>query len=106
MNLPEFLTEHAYGSIRLTGHRIGLFHLVRAYKEGRTAEQLVELYPSLPLDLVQKAIDFYDANRAEVDAYVARCEEEIAHHMAATPPGPSTEELQRRWEALRQAQRA
>jgi hypothetical protein len=28
MNLPDFLTEHAYGSIRVTGHRIDLLHLV------------------------------------------------------------------------------
>ena len=106
MNLPDFLTEHAYGSIRITGHRIGLFHLVRAYNQGRTPEQLVEHYPTLSLELVEKVIEFYLGNRDEVDAYVVRCSEEIARHMADTPPGPSTEELQRRWEAMRNAQRA
>lgn len=29
MNLPDFLTQHADGDIRLTGHRIGLYSVVR-----------------------------------------------------------------------------
>jgi hypothetical protein len=29
MNLPDFLTEHVYGEIRLTAHRIGLYTVTR-----------------------------------------------------------------------------
>lgn len=103
MNLPDFLTEHAYGSIRITGHRIGLLHIVRHYNDGYSPEMLQCEFPTLSLALIHKVIAFYLENKEEVDAYVARCEEEIERHRAATPPGPSTEELRRRLEAMRKA---
>ena len=97
MNLPDFLTEHAYGSIRVTGHRIDLLHLVHYYNEGDTAEMLQMRFPTLSLALIHKVIAFYLENRAEVDAYVARCEEEMERQRAAAPRvGPSLAELQRR----------
>ena len=44
------------GEIRLVGHRVGLFHLVRRYREGYSPEMLVCQYPTLPLALVHKVI--------------------------------------------------
>ena len=38
MNLPDFLSHEAYGEIRLTGHRIGLYTVMRHYKDGCSAE--------------------------------------------------------------------
>lgn len=99
MNLPDFLTRHSHGEIRLTGHRIGLFHIVEGYQEGLTPEAITERYPSLPLVLVYKAIAFYLENRHEVDAYVAACREEIEKQAAAPQPGPDLTELRRRMEA-------
>jgi hypothetical protein len=40
MNLPDFLTRDTDDEIRLTGHRIGLYTVVRLYREGKAAEQL------------------------------------------------------------------
>ena len=40
MDLPDFLTRHQYGAIRLTGHRIDLMHVVDLYNEGRSPEQI------------------------------------------------------------------
>jgi uncharacterized protein (DUF433 family) len=77
MKLPEFLTEWPYGEIVLTGHRIGLFTVVRDYKEGRSAEGIAEDYPTLPLELVRKVIAFYEANRGEVDRYVTEYQAEL-----------------------------
>lgn len=34
VQLPEFLTQAQDGEIRLTGHCIGLYHLVQHYNEG------------------------------------------------------------------------
>lgn len=73
MDLPDFLTEALDGEIRLTGHRIGLFHVVEHYNGGDSAEMLASRYTSLPLALVHKVIAFYLDNQGEVDAYVARC---------------------------------
>jgi uncharacterized protein (DUF433 family) len=96
MNLPEFLTRHRYGEIRLTGHRIGLLHVVESYNEGKSAAQVAERFPSLPVPLVEQVIAFYVANRADVDAYVAACRDEIERQAAAPQPGPDLAELRRR----------
>jgi uncharacterized protein (DUF433 family) len=73
MELPDFLNQLPDGEIVLTGHRIGLYHVVRGYNEGESAEMLASRYPTLPLALVHKVIAFYLDHRAEVDAYVASC---------------------------------
>ena len=73
MQLPEFLTQSPDGEIRLTGHRIGLFHLLQRYNEGESAEMLAAYYPTLPLALVHKVLAFYLDNQREVDAYLANC---------------------------------
>jgi hypothetical protein len=46
VQLPAFLTQLQDGDIRLTGHRIGLYHLVRHYNEGESAEMLAAPYPT------------------------------------------------------------
>ncbi|MFI5456328.1 MAG: DUF433 domain-containing protein [Isosphaerales bacterium] len=96
LNLPEFLTRHEKGEIRLTGHRIDLFHFVDFYNEGHCAELLLGLFPTLNLALIHKVIAFYLENKAEVDTYVAHCEAEIERHQATTPPAPTIEELKAR----------
>jgi uncharacterized protein (DUF433 family) len=96
MKLPEFLTEVPYGEIRLTGHRIGLFHVVYDYNRGYSAERLHEEFPTLSLDLINKVLDFYRQNRAEVDAYMARCEEEMERNRREGKT-IDAEELKRRW---------
>jgi uncharacterized protein (DUF433 family) len=73
MNLPDFLTRLPDGEIRVTGHRIGLYHLVLRYNEGESAEMLACRYPTLPLWLVHKVVAFYLQNRSDVDAYAEVC---------------------------------
>jgi uncharacterized protein (DUF433 family) len=106
MNLPDFLTEVSPGDVRLTGHRIGLYHVMVYHNAGCTAEQLHEELPTLSLELINKVLGFYAENRAEVDAYVARCQEEIEHQRATTPRAASWDELLRRYEAGKQARKA
>src|SRR4051794_23644349 len=91
MNLPEFLVDHPDGEIRLTGHRIGLHHVVFYYNEGYSPERLVGQFPTLPLALVHKVIAFYLENRAEVDAYVAEYDAAVERLRAEAPKGPSLE---------------
>jgi uncharacterized protein (DUF433 family) len=100
MRLPDFLTQDADGEIHMTGHRIGIYTVVRVYKEGYSAEQIAEEFPSLPLDLIQKALAFYHENLAEVDAYVDAYRAELLRQEAAPRKGPSLDELKQRWQAM------
>src|ERR1700680_298568 len=101
MILPDFLAKDGVGEIRLTGHRIGLFHLVHYYNEGFSPEMLVCQYPTLPLALVHKVIAFYLENRAEVDSYIRKSRESLDHLAAGAQHGPDAEGLRRRMEARR-----
>ena len=103
MTLPDFLTQDADGFIRFSGHRIGLHHAVRLYKEGYSAEMLAEHYPTLPLPLLHRMVAFYLDNQAEVDAYLAREEAEFEAQSAASQ-GPTLAELRQRLEAARRAE--
>jgi uncharacterized protein (DUF433 family) len=86
MTLPEFLTQAPDGEIRLTGHRIGLYHLVERYNEGDSAEMLASRYPTLPLSLVHKVLAFYLDNQPEVDAYVVACSAAMDHQQEEARP--------------------
>ncbi len=96
MSLPDSLTRDRYGEIRLKGHRIGLFHIVFFFNRGETAGAMASRFPSLPPELINRVIDFYTANKNEVDAYVAACQAEIDEQRAAAPAGPSLSELRKR----------
>ena len=87
------MTRGAKGEIRVTGHRIDVFHLVYFSNDGYSAEMLLGRFPTLKLALIHKVIVFYLENKEEVDAYVARCEAEIRRHRDATPLAPTIAEL-------------
>jgi uncharacterized protein (DUF433 family) len=82
MTLPDFLTQAPDGEIRLTGHRIGLFHLIHYYNEGYSPEMLVCQYPTVPLALVHKVIAWYLENQTEADRYLADCKAELTRQRA------------------------
>jgi uncharacterized protein (DUF433 family) len=92
MTLPDFLTRTEKGGIRITGHRIDLYHIMLLYEEGHPAEMIHIEYPTLPLALIYKVMAFYLENKAEVDAYVAEVDGEIERRMAAAPRTPTVEE--------------
>jgi uncharacterized protein (DUF433 family) len=98
MRLPDFLKEDSLGYIHLNGHRIGLDNIIPYYNEGYSPEMLVEEFPTLSVDLVRKVIEFYQQNRAEVDAYVKNCDAENERHRANAPRVIDFEELTRRFE--------
>ena len=69
MTLPEFLEMDEGGFINLTGHRIGLHHVVRMYADGSSVEMIAAHYPPLPLALIYRVIAFYLDNQVEVEGY-------------------------------------
>lgn len=68
--LPEFLNWQD-GEVRLTGHRINLYGVIRRYEDGYSAEMLALHYPSLSLAHVHKVVAFYLENQRAVSRYVA-----------------------------------
>jgi hypothetical protein len=99
MILPDFLTRDADGVIHLTGHRIGLYTIVRLYREGKRAEQIADELDLPQLALVYKTLAFSLENRAEVDAYVYAYRAELERQEQIYRQGPSIEELRLRWHA-------
>ena len=103
MNLPDFLVQDADGYIHLAGHRIGLQDVAYYYNEGCSAEELCEVFPTLPLAHIHKVIAFCLEHAAEVDQYAAACETEMERQRAAATRGPDLAELRRRLAAKQAA---
>jgi uncharacterized protein (DUF433 family) len=99
MKLPEFLTAAPLGEIRLTGHRIGLYHVIEDYQRGYSPERLHEEFPTLPVELIDRVLAFYRDNRREVDDYLARCRRQSEENRQAAR-ALDVEELQRRRQGL------
>jgi uncharacterized protein (DUF433 family) len=95
MILPDFLTQDEAGEIRLTGHRIGLYTIVRSAEEGYSAEKICEEFPSLDLALVQNVLRYVKENKAEVNAYVADYRGELKRQEAEHDPSAAELEVRR-----------
>jgi uncharacterized protein (DUF433 family) len=102
MELPDFLTRTEHGDIDLTGHRIGLAHVVNHFNEGWSAEMIVSRYPTLGLAHVYKAIAFYLENKAAVDEYIREYDAEM-EQLRANAKGPNWDLMRQRLEAMRLA---
>ena len=58
------------GVYRVGGTRVSLDSLVYLFREGMSAEGMVESYPALTLEQVHGALAFYLGNQIEIDAYL------------------------------------
>jgi uncharacterized protein (DUF433 family) len=102
--LPEFL-HWQDGEVRLVGHRIGLYHVVKEYDCGQQAEAIALQFPTLSLGLVFKVLAFYVDNQAAVSAYMAQYDLSLEEQRARYPQRITTEMLRERLRA-RDAARA
>jgi len=59
------------GAYRIAETRVSLDSLVYLFREGMSAESMVECYPALTLEQVHGALAFYLANQNVIDAYLA-----------------------------------
>jgi uncharacterized protein (DUF433 family) len=73
---PAPLRPDADGGLRVGSSRVTLDTLIGAFQSGCSAEEMVLKYPSLDLTEVYAVIAYYLWNRAEVDAYLAKRDEE------------------------------
>jgi uncharacterized protein (DUF433 family) len=78
-------------AITLKGHRIGLEQIVRAYRNGATAEDIAHDFPGLPLESIYAALTYYLRNQAQIDGYIAEREAESeAAYQAWVNSSPAT----------------
>lgn len=103
LTLPDFLHRDEFGGIRLTGHRIALYHFVWHYNQGYTAEMLLGQFPTLPLALIHKTIGYYLENQQEVNEYLKTVVEKI-DEQRATGMTLNVEELRSRFNKLQEEQ--
>ena len=86
------------GTFRLRGSRVTLDTFVTAYKRGETVEQIHEGFPSLSLEKIQKAIDWYLANQDHADNYLNDRfveGEELRRHIQSRPEYTAFREMLR-----------
>jgi uncharacterized protein (DUF433 family) len=102
-NLPSFLNRWEDGEIVLTGHRIGLYTIIRDHLErGMSAAEIQDYYPSLEPGLVEKVLEFYRARQPDVydfyRDYKATLERQYEEWKNSPEGrrGPTREELHRR----------
>ena len=58
------------GVYRIGETRVSLDSLVYLFREGMSAESMVESYPALTLEQVHGALAFYLANQKEIESYL------------------------------------
>lgn len=101
--LPPCLTVWDEHEVVLTGHRIGLYTILKDLRHGDSPEEILSNYPSLEPDLVGQVVAFIRTHPTEAEEYRAaykatldlQYEEWKKSPMAKR--GPTAEELRRRW---------
>jgi uncharacterized protein (DUF433 family) len=67
---PVPLVTGADGVVRVGATRVSLDSVVAAFREGATAEEILQQYPTLRLADVYSVIGYYLRHQADVDAYL------------------------------------
>ena len=70
------LETDTHGVIRVSNTRVTLDTIVTAFKDGATAEEIAQQYPTVPLADVYHVIGYYLHRRDEVEAYLGKRKQE------------------------------
>ncbi len=68
---PIPLTTSPEGVVRVSGTRVPLETVVRAFHQGATPEEIVQDFATVTLPHVYAVLAYYLAHRTEVEAYMA-----------------------------------
>jgi uncharacterized protein (DUF433 family) len=90
------LQKDASGAIRVENTRVTLDSVVLAFREGASAEEIVERFPAITLGAAYAVITFYLQNQSEVDAYLTGRELEIGEIRAQIESRPEAKEFRER----------
>jgi uncharacterized protein (DUF433 family) len=69
--MPGDYVRIVEGQYLVGGTRVSLDSLVYLFREGMSAESMVDSYPALTLEQVHSALAFYLGNQKQIDAYLA-----------------------------------
>ncbi|MCI0461507.1 MAG: hypothetical protein L0Z62_31535 [Gemmataceae bacterium] len=94
MTLRDLLSQDPSGDIRLTGQRLGLYHVIERYQEGFSPEMLHEEYPTRVLGFPEKEAfmesipvsDLPEPVARAIEALVEAVRRQLAQASAAAPP--------------------
>jgi len=82
-------------AIRVKHHRLGIEHILNAYRSGYSPEQIAQEFPGLSLETIYAAITFYLANLKEMTNYLAQRQTryEAEYQAWANHPSPLVQRL-------------
>ncbi len=66
------LSTSKSGDIRIAGSRVGLEAIIHEFKNGATAEQIQQDFPSVSLPDIYAVIAYYLDNKVELESYLRR----------------------------------
>jgi uncharacterized protein (DUF433 family) len=81
---PPPLHEDEDGVVRVGGTRVQLASVLIPFNQGRGAEDIQRMYPSLELTDVYATITYYLWHRAELDEYLREYDRQAADSRAET----------------------
>jgi uncharacterized protein (DUF433 family) len=95
--MPKEYVRTVEGAYRVGDTRVSLDSLIYLFREGLSAESMVESYPALTLEQVHGALAFYLANQKEIDAYLAEGQRaaEVQHRQSRQTNAELIAKLQR-----------
>src|SRR5712692_9652491 len=95
--MPKEYVKKVEGAYRVGETRVSLDSLVFLFREGMSAESMVDSYPALTLEQVHGALAFYLANQKEIDAYLIEGQRtaEVQHRQSRQTNAELIAKLQR-----------
>lgn len=103
MELESYFDFLPDGDIRIRGTRVYLEDVIRYYYEGESPEGIHDHFSTVTVEQAYATILYYLANRADMDAYIKRMEEEAEQRYQEYMKHPSEFHLslKKRVDALR-----
>jgi uncharacterized protein (DUF433 family) len=99
------LEEDASGAIHVENTRVTLDSVVHAFREGASAEEIVDRFPAITLSAAYSTITFYLQNQTEIDAYLKRREAEAEQLRSQIESRPESKQFRERLLARMAAER-
>ena len=82
LDVAQYFDVQAVDDVRIKGRRIGIEHIIYAYNEGYSPEEIANRFAGLDLKVIYTLIAWYLHHRAEVDAFIAQLDAQssLAQH--------------------------
>lgn len=71
IDIAAYLDIQSDDDIRIKGRRIGIEHIIYAYNEGYSPEEISNRFSGVDLKIIYSLIAWYLHNRAQIDAFIA-----------------------------------